>query len=75
VVFTGLTDLEHYRKDRPAEYAEMKRTGELKRRLVKTELSPRWMLAVRVFGFTMLGFGLCLIALILYSVLSGAGIG
>jgi cytochrome b subunit of formate dehydrogenase len=75
VVFTGLTDLEHYRRERPLEYAEMKRTGELKRRLVKTEIPRRWMIAVRVFGFTMLGCGLCLIALILYSVVTGAGSG
>ena len=71
VVFTGLTPLEDYIKDRPAEYEEMKRTGEIRRRLVKTTLSPRWMTGVKVAGSIFLGVGLILIALIIYSVIFG----
>jgi cytochrome b subunit of formate dehydrogenase len=71
VVFTGLTPLEDYIKDRPEEYEEMKRTGEIRRRLVKKTLSPRQELAVRIMGSIFLGIGLILIALIIYSVLFG----
>ncbi len=71
VVFTGLTPLEDYIKDRPVEYEEMKRTGELRRRLVKGALSRRWEIGVRVAGSLFLGVGLILIALIIYSVIFG----
>jgi cytochrome b subunit of formate dehydrogenase len=71
VVFTGLVPLEEYRHDRPREYAELRRRGELARRVVKTSLSPRKMLAIRIFGFLALGTGIALIGLILYSVLVG----
>jgi cytochrome b subunit of formate dehydrogenase len=71
VVFTGLTPLADYIKDRPQEYEEMKRSGELRRRLVKANLSRRWMIGVRVFGSIFLGVGLILIALIIYSVIFG----
>jgi cytochrome b subunit of formate dehydrogenase len=73
VIFTGLKPLDEYRHERPMEYAELKSSGELRKRLVKTTISRRWMMAVQVFGFAMLGFGLCLIALIIYSVLTGWG--
>jgi hypothetical protein len=71
VVFTGLTPLEDYIKDRPEEYEQMKRTGEIRRRLVKANLSRRRMIGVRVFGSIFLGLGLILIALIIYSVIFG----
>jgi cytochrome b subunit of formate dehydrogenase len=71
VVFTGLTPLEDYIKDRPAEYEEMKRTGEIRRRLVKTVLSRRYMLGVRIAGSVFLGVGLVLIGLIIYSMIFG----
>jgi hypothetical protein len=71
VVFTGLTPLDDYIKDRPHEYEEMKRTGEIRRRLVKTTLSPRYMMIVKIFGSIFLGVGLILIALIIYSVIFG----
>jgi cytochrome b subunit of formate dehydrogenase len=71
VVFTGLTPLDDYIKDRPQEYEELKRTGEIRRRLVKTTLSRRWQIGVRVAGSIFLGVGLILIALIIYSVIFG----
>jgi hypothetical protein len=49
----------------------MKRTGELRRRLVKGALSRRWEIGVRVAGSLFLGVGLILIALIIYSVIFG----
>ena len=71
VVFTGLTPLEDYMKDRPEEYEQMKQSGELRRRLVKANLSRRWMIGVKVFGSIFLGVGLVLIGLIIYSMIFG----
>ncbi|HET6349931.1 MAG TPA: hypothetical protein VFH88_12695 [Candidatus Krumholzibacteria bacterium] len=71
VVFTGLTPLEDYIKDRPEEYEAMKRSGELRRRLVKANLSRRWMTTVYVFGSLFLVVGLILIGLIIYSMIFG----
>lgn len=71
VVFTGVTPLESYKHERPEAYALLKQTGELRKLLVKKTISRRHDLLVRIFGYTMLGFGLCLIALIIYSVLFG----
>jgi cytochrome b subunit of formate dehydrogenase len=71
VVFTGLTPLDDYIRDRPEEYEEMKRTGELRRRLVRKTLSPRWEFGVRVMGTVFLAAGLVLVTLIIYSVTFG----
>jgi cytochrome b subunit of formate dehydrogenase len=71
VVFTGMTPLEDYIKDRPEEYEEMKRTGEIRRRLVKKTFSRRWEIGVRVMGSVFLAVGLILVALIIYSVTFG----
>jgi hypothetical protein len=67
VVFTGLVPLEDYMRDRPEEYEEMKRSGELRKRMVKKTLSRRYEIGVRVVGGTALGVGLVLITLIIYS--------
>jgi cytochrome b subunit of formate dehydrogenase len=71
VVFTGLVPLEAYMRDRPEEYDEMKRSGELRKRLVKKTLSRRYEIGVRVVGGTALGVGLILITLIIYSMVFG----
>jgi hypothetical protein len=71
VVFTGLVPLEDYMRDRPEEYEEMKRTGELRKRLVKRTLSRRYEIGVRIVGGTALGVGLVLITLIIYSMVFG----
>jgi len=71
VIFTGTVPLAEYKKDRPEAYAELKRTGELSKRVVRLAPSHRRMVAVRIFGFTFLGLGVILIGLILYSVLFG----
>jgi cytochrome b subunit of formate dehydrogenase len=71
VVFTGVAPLEEYRKDRPHEYAELKRSGELRKRVIKASFSQRRMITIRVFGFTFLGIGVLLIGLIIYSVIFG----
>jgi cytochrome b subunit of formate dehydrogenase len=71
VVFTGVVPVEEYKKDRPAEYQELKRTGDLRKRVVKVNISKRRELAIRVFGFFFLGIGVLLIGLIIYSVIFG----
>jgi hypothetical protein len=71
VIFTGLVPLEEYKKDRPADYARLKATGELGKRVRKETFSRRTEIGVRIFGFTFLGLGVMLIGLILYSVLFG----
>lgn len=71
VVFTGIVPVEEYKKDRPAEYARLKETGELRKRVVKKKISRRWEITVRVFGYTFLAIGLTIIGLIIYSVLFG----
>jgi cytochrome b subunit of formate dehydrogenase len=71
VIFTGLTPLDEYRKDRPREYEEMKQSGDLAKRLVMTSKNPGDSLKVRILGFTALAIGLVLVVLIIYSVLFG----
>jgi hypothetical protein len=71
VIFTGVSPLREYRKDRPEEYAELKRSGELGKRVVKQKISPVRDKIIKTFGFTFLGLGIVIIALIVYSVLFG----
>jgi cytochrome b subunit of formate dehydrogenase len=51
VIFTGTVPLDVYKKDRPQAYADLKRTGELGKRVVRKEISGRRALAVRIFGY------------------------
>jgi cytochrome b subunit of formate dehydrogenase len=71
VVFTGLVSVDEYRRERPREYEELKRRGQLRKRLVAANVAKRWQRTVRVFGFAFLGIGVTLIGLIIYSMLFG----
>jgi predicted CXXCH cytochrome family protein len=71
VIFTGLVSLEEFKRLRPREYDEMKQSGELKKRLVKKEITPRWEKLVKIFGTIFLLMGITLIVLIIYSALFG----
>ncbi len=71
VVFTGVVGLEEYKKDRPHEYERLIKTNELRKRVVKKDISKNWDLAIRIFGYTFLTIGIVLIGLIIYSVLFG----
>jgi hypothetical protein len=71
VIFTGLTPLDEYRKNRPREYEEMKESGELSKRLVLAHKNPGDSIKVRLLGYTALTIGVVLILLIIYSVLFG----
>jgi predicted CXXCH cytochrome family protein len=71
VIFTGLVSLDEYKEDRPEEYKHLKESGQLKKSVQLREISPRRMLAVRIFGYSFLLLGICLIVLIIYSMLFG----
>ena len=71
VIFTGLVPLDEYMVDRPEEYRYLKESGKLKKSVVLKQISPKKMLAVRIFGFTFLAIGISLILLIIYSMLFG----
>jgi cytochrome b subunit of formate dehydrogenase len=70
VMFTGRVALAELRHDKPAEYEQRLRDGDLERRLVEPFPRPVER-GLRVFGFVALAVGLSLIALILYAMLFG----
>jgi len=71
VIFTGLIPVEEFKKDRPREYEELKESGELEKRLVKTTITPELKKISTIFGSIALTIGIVLIGLIIYSVLIG----
>jgi cytochrome b subunit of formate dehydrogenase/nitrate/TMAO reductase-like tetraheme cytochrome c subunit len=71
VIFTGLVPVDDYKQDRPAEYKALKESGELKKRVVLSEISPRKMLYIRIFGYIFLTLGILLIISIILSMLLG----
>ena len=71
VIFTGLVPLEEFKETRPREYEEMKKSGKLKKVLVKQDLNPRWERTVKIFGSLFLAIGITIVILIIYSVLFG----
>ncbi len=66
VIFTGGMPLEEFKKDRPREYQEMVESGELEQNLMPAPV-PLAAKIWRRLGFTALGIGLALIALIIYA--------
>jgi cytochrome b subunit of formate dehydrogenase len=71
VIFTGVTPLEEYKKDRPVDYEKLRTSGEFRKRIIKKVISKRRRLMIQIFGFTFLTLGIVLIGLIVYSVLFG----
>ncbi len=71
VIFTGSIPLEEFKKDRPREYKEMKKSGELKKRVVKTTISPKLEKISTIFGAIALFTGILVIGMIIYSVIIG----
>ena len=71
VIFTGLVPLDEYKKDRPREYEELKKSGQLRKKVVKDYISPRREKLIEIVGFTFLFMGITLILLIIYSMLFG----
>jgi len=71
VIFTGTVPFEEYKLDRPREFEELKRSGKLKKAVIKKEYRSKWEKTVKVFGFIFLTIGLTLVLLIIYSMLFG----
>jgi cytochrome b subunit of formate dehydrogenase len=71
VIFTGLVPLDEYKNDRPEEYQHLKESGELKKRVVLAEISPRKMMTIRIIGYGFLLIGISMIVLIIVSMLFG----
>jgi hypothetical protein len=68
VIFTGRVPVEEFKRDKPREYRELVKKGELEQYLVEP-YPPKVERGFRIFAFTALGIGLTLIALIVYSML------
>jgi len=71
VIFTGLVPFKEYKDDRPQAVVDLKASGELRKRVVTTQISRRRAVAVRIFGSVALALGVLIIGLIIYSVLFG----
>jgi cytochrome b subunit of formate dehydrogenase len=71
VIFTGLVPFKHYKEERPQAIRELQKSGELRKRVVTTRISPRRAMLIRVFGSVALVLGMTIIGLIIYSVLFG----
>lgn len=71
VIFTGTVPVEEYKHDRPREFEELEQSGKLGDVIIKQESKGPYDRLIRVFGFTMLGIGLTLVMLIIYSMLFG----
>ena len=63
--------MEEYKNDRPREYEALKNSGELRKRVIKDQISEKKQKVITVFGYTALLIGITLIGLIIYSVLFG----
>jgi cytochrome b subunit of formate dehydrogenase len=70
VIFTGAVPLEEFKKDRPREYEELSKSGELSERLTQAP-DPRLLMLWKIFGATALTLGILLILLILYAAVFG----
>jgi cytochrome b subunit of formate dehydrogenase len=71
VIFTGTMPYDHFKNDRPREYAALKESGRLKKVIIKQESRPKWERTVKLFGYSFLLIGLTLIVLIIYSMIFG----
>ena len=71
VIFTGHLPLETFKHERPREYQELLDSGKLEDAIVEKQYSKENMRLVRTFGFLALGVGVILIALIIYTFITG----
>jgi hypothetical protein len=70
VIFTGQVPLDELKYDKPDEYRAMMESGEMDEHLVDPYPEGRTR-ALKIFGFTVLTFGLVLLVLIIYTMLFG----
>ena len=71
VIFTGLTPLEEFKKDRPKEYEDLVKSGRIDEIIVEKEITKWKLNLVKTVGFIFLGIGITLVVLIIYSLISG----
>jgi len=70
VIFTGRMSIEDLKRERPLEYEDLVARGELEKNLAEP-LSPKKILAIRIFGWTALTIGLILVVCIIYTMIFG----
>ena len=70
VIFTGRVPVEELKLDRPGEYEEMIKSGNIKKHLAEP-LHPALVRSIRIFAGTALIVGLVLILLIIYAEIFG----
>ena len=71
VIFTGTVPYDHFKHDRPREFEHLKKSGRLKKVVMKREHRPKYERLIKIFGFAALITGLVLTVLIIYSMLFG----
>lgn len=71
VIFTGTVPYEEFKHDRPREFEELKKSGKLKKVIVKKEKKGKMEKYVKPFGYAFLFIGLAIVILIIYSMLFG----
>ncbi|MCD4736965.1 MAG: hypothetical protein K8R53_13050, partial [Bacteroidales bacterium] len=71
VIFIGTVPYAEFKHDRPREFEELKKSGRLKKVVLKREYRPKYERTVKIFGFCFLLIGLSLTVLIIYSMLFG----
>jgi len=71
VIFTGHVPLEHFKHERPREYQELLESGKLDEAIVEKDFPRENLRLIRFFGFLALAIGVALVALIIYTFLSG----
>ncbi len=71
VIFTGTVPYDHFKYDRPREFEYLKKSGRLKKVVLKREHRPKYERLIKIFGFIFLLTGLSLTVLIIYSMLFG----
>jgi predicted CXXCH cytochrome family protein len=69
VIFTGHVEIEEYKADRPREYEELEKSGQLESVKVKKIFTSKQMKIVKFFGYIFLFTGIIQVVFIIYSLL------
>jgi hypothetical protein len=72
VMFTGSVPVEEFRREHALEYERLVKSGELERHLVDAPSAPMT-LGSKILGFTLIGFGLILLTMVVTGILGGLG--
>ncbi len=72
VMFTGSVSLEEFKREHTVEYNRLVATGELEKHIVQPP-SRRFVIGSHILGFTLIGFGLLLLILVLVGFFTSSG--